>query len=106
MLTLKLRPFEKFLADFGTSALLKALKINLLFTLKNADGQAFRSAEVRKYARDFSHDLNLNATTGMLIVFLIFYKGLLTYDNETGLGHLIASIEIPDFHFRSVKNDY
>ena len=40
---LKLRPCEKFLASFCTSALLKALKINLLYP-KKTDGQAFRSS--------------------------------------------------------------
>ena len=42
----KSRPCENSLADFCTSALLKALKINLL-TLKKADGQALSSAKVR-----------------------------------------------------------
>ena len=42
----KSRPCENSLADFCTSALFKALKINLLYS-KKADGQAFRSAKVR-----------------------------------------------------------
>ena len=37
------RPCENFIADFCTSALLKPLKINLIFP-KKADGQAFRIA--------------------------------------------------------------
>ena len=46
---------EKFLADFGTSAFLKALKINLLYPVKKADGQVFR---VLKSARELSHGLD------------------------------------------------
>ena len=30
------------------------------FTLKKADGQAFRTAEVQKSAREFSHGLDLS----------------------------------------------
>ena len=50
---LKSRPCEKFLADFFTTAFLKALEINLLYlsTLKIADGQALRSVEVQKSAK-------------------------------------------------------
>ena len=54
---LKSRPFENSLVDFCISALLKALKINLLYP-KKANGQAFRSAEVQKSARKFSHSLD------------------------------------------------
>ena len=39
---LKSRPYEKFLADFCTSALLKALKINLLYS------KMFKFSEVLK----------------------------------------------------------
>ena len=42
-------PFEKFLADFCAFPLLKTLKIDF-FTIKKADGQAFRNAEVQKSA--------------------------------------------------------
>ena len=49
---LNLRPCEKFLADFGTSALIKALKINLLSSTK-ADAQALRSAEVQRPLENF-----------------------------------------------------
>ena len=45
--TLKSRPYENFLANFCTSAHLKALQINLV-SLKKAIAQAFISAEVRK----------------------------------------------------------
>ena len=48
-------PCEKYLADFCASALLKALKINLFLQIV----EVFRSAEVRKSAREFSHVLNL-----------------------------------------------
>ena len=51
---LKSGPSEKFLADICTSALLTALKINLLYP-KKADGQAVRSAEAQKSDRQFSH---------------------------------------------------
>ena len=44
---------ENSLVDFCTSALLKALRINLLYSKK-----AFRSAEVWKSAREFSHGLS------------------------------------------------
>ena len=53
----KSRPCENPLADFCTSALLKALKINTGYS-KKTDGQAFRSAEVQKSAREFSHGLD------------------------------------------------
>jgi hypothetical protein len=56
---LKSRPCEKFLVEFCTSALLKALKFNLL-SLKKADGQTLRSAEVQKSALEFSRGLDLN----------------------------------------------
>ena len=42
---------------YRTFALLTALKINLV-SLKKANGQAFRSAEVQKSTREFSHGLN------------------------------------------------
>ena len=45
---LKLRTCEKFLADFYISALLKTLRINLLYS-KKTDGQAFNSGEVHKF---------------------------------------------------------
>ena len=48
------RPCENSLADFCTSALLKAL--NLYY--KKANFQAFSSAEVYKSAREFSHGLD------------------------------------------------
>ena len=51
------RHCEHFPADFCASALLKALKINS-FNLKKADGQAFRSADVQKSGKEFSHGLN------------------------------------------------
>ena len=51
----RLKLFRTFLR---TSAHPKALKINLLFS-KNADGQAFRSAEVQKSSREFLYVLNL-----------------------------------------------
>ena len=51
-------PSENSLATFCTSAHLKALKINLLFS-KNTDGHAFKSAEEQKFAGEFSHGLNL-----------------------------------------------
>ena len=47
-------PCENSLVDFCTSALLKPLKINLLYSKKS-----FRSAEVQKSAKEFSHGLNL-----------------------------------------------
>ena len=53
----KSRPCENPLADFCTSALLKALKINTGIS-KRTDGQAFRCAEVQKSARQFSNGLN------------------------------------------------
>ena len=55
LVELKSRLCEKFLADFFTTAFLKALEINLLYlsTLKIADGQALRSVEVQKSAREF-----------------------------------------------------
>ena len=59
---LKLRPCGNCLADISTSALPKALKINLIYSKKNwkADGQAFKVAEVQKSAGEFSHGLNLS----------------------------------------------
>ena len=39
---------------------MKALKINILYS-KKADGQAFRSAEMEKSARNFSHGLDFKA---------------------------------------------
>ena len=56
---LKSRPCENSLADFCIFALLKALKINLIYS-KKVDGQAFKSKEVQKSAREFSQGLNLN----------------------------------------------
>ena len=38
---------------------MKALKINILYS-KKADGQAFKSAEMEKSARNFSHGLDLS----------------------------------------------
>jgi hypothetical protein len=43
---LKSRPSEIYLPNFCTSALLKAIKIKLLYS-KKADGPIFRSAKVR-----------------------------------------------------------
>ena len=43
---------------FWTVALCKALKINLLYS-KKVDGQAFRSAEVKKSATKISYGLDL-----------------------------------------------
>ena len=59
---LKSKPCENFVADFCTSALLKALKATF-FTLKKEDGQAFRSAEVQKSTSEFSHGLDLKHKT-------------------------------------------
>ena len=53
-------PFENYLAVFCTSALLEALKINLLYLLRKANDQAFRSAKVLKSARNFSHGLEFS----------------------------------------------
>ena len=53
-----MRPGENYLAEFCTFALLKALKINLIYS-KKVDGQAFKSKEVQKSARGFSQGLNL-----------------------------------------------
>ena len=50
---------ENYLADFCTSTLLKALKINLLYP-NTKDGKPFRHAEVQKSAREFSHGLDLS----------------------------------------------
>ena len=50
---------ENSLADFCTSTLLKALKINLLYP-NTKDGKAFRHAEVQRSARKFSHGLDLS----------------------------------------------
>ena len=59
---LELRPCGNCLADFCTSALLKALKINLIYSkkIKKSDGQAFRVAEVQKSAGEFSNGLDLS----------------------------------------------
>ena len=54
---LKSRPCEKILADYCTSALLKALKFNLV-TLNKADDHA--NSEVHKSDRNFSHGLDLS----------------------------------------------
>ena len=51
------RPCENSLVDFCNSALLKALKINLLYPKKYRCSN-FRSAKVRKSAREFSHGLD------------------------------------------------
>ena len=59
LLHLKSGPFENCLADFCRSALLKVLKINFLYP-KKADGQTFKSAEVQKSTREFSHGLDLS----------------------------------------------
>ena len=59
--------------DFCTSALLKALKINLVTTLKKADGQAFRIVEVQKSAREFSHDLDQHPEKSVYIYHLDDY---------------------------------
>ena len=56
---LKLRPGENSLAEYCTFELLKALKINLIYS-KKVDGQAFKSKEVQKSAREFSQGLNLS----------------------------------------------
>ena len=52
-------PCENFLEDFYTSALLKAIRINL-FCSKKAGGQPFRIVELQKSAREFSHGLDFN----------------------------------------------
>ena len=54
---LKSRPCEKILADYCSSALLKALKFNLI-SLKKEDDQA--STEMHKSDRNFSHGLDLS----------------------------------------------
>ena len=59
---LKSRPCEKFLADLYISALLKTLRINLLY-FKKTDGQAFNSGEVQKSAEEFSHGLDFRPWT-------------------------------------------
>ena len=63
MWPLKSRPCENSLADFCTSALLKGLKINLLYP-KKANGRAFRSAEVQKSARELSDGLDTKPIKG------------------------------------------
>ena len=45
------RPFENYQADFCTSALLKDLKINFLYS-KKADGQALKSRSAIKGSLD------------------------------------------------------
>ena len=60
IMELKLRPSENSLADFCTSALMKALKINLLYS-KKVYGEAFWNAEVQKSAGEFSHGLDIKS---------------------------------------------
>ena len=54
VISLKSRPCEK--ADYRTSALLKTLKINLIYPKKK---QTFKIARVRKSAREFSYGLDI-----------------------------------------------
>ena len=49
------RPYKKFLADFYTSESAKNWPPLLQ---KKANGRAFRSAEVQKFAREFPHGLD------------------------------------------------
>ena len=67
-----MRPSEKLLANFCTSA----LKISLLY-YKKADIKAFRNAEVQKSAREFLLGLELSWTTYIgILVFEDTYESL------------------------------
>ena len=55
---LNLRPSENYLVDFFTY---ESSKNQPPFTLKKVNGQAFRNAEVRKSAGEYSHGLDIKS---------------------------------------------
>lgn len=71
-----MRTYANSVADFFTSALLKPLKVNLLYP-KKSDGEAYRSAEVQNFTIEFSHGLDISSIRINLIekifVFVFFY---------------------------------